>query len=166
MSHQKNFQHYRPINDIVQAILVLHCNYNGEIGQKLDLVITFDRRALLTEEQRLWAAFCKIFSGTRHLTRFGALKYVPKYDQICIFGAYSYSQNLQYKFLDWKWPPVPLALFRKFVRLGTTILPLVLHSSQPFTSLDRISVLKSHISWVLVTIEFDPLHGAPYQRII
>ena len=27
---------------------VLHCNYNGEISQKLDLVITFDWRVLLT----------------------------------------------------------------------------------------------------------------------
>ena len=29
----KKFQHYRPINDIVQAIFSLHCNYNGEIAQ-------------------------------------------------------------------------------------------------------------------------------------
>ena len=32
---------------------VLHCNYNGEIGQKIDLVITFDWRVLLTKEKRV-----------------------------------------------------------------------------------------------------------------
>ena len=38
----EKIQHYRPINDIEQPFLVLNCNYNGEIGQKFDLVITFD----------------------------------------------------------------------------------------------------------------------------
>ena len=42
MGHQKNFQHYRPISDILTTISILHCNYNGELGQKIDLVITFD----------------------------------------------------------------------------------------------------------------------------
>ena len=32
--------------------------------------------------QCVWTAFCKIFSGTLHLTIFGAPKYAPK----CIFG--------------------------------------------------------------------------------
>ena len=48
---------------------------------------------LLTKDQRVWTAFCKIFSGTPHLTIFGTLKYVPKYGKIrqirylgCIFG--------------------------------------------------------------------------------
>ena len=27
-------------------------------------------------------------------------------------------QNLQHKFLNWKWPPPPLELFRKFIRCG------------------------------------------------
>ena len=43
--------------------LVLHYNYNGEIGQKWDLVITFDSGVLLTQGQHIWTAFCKIFSG-------------------------------------------------------------------------------------------------------
>ena len=34
------------------------------------------------------------------------------------------SQNLQYKFLDWKWPPPPLALYQKFIRFGSQTLPL------------------------------------------
>ena len=34
---------------------------------------------LLTWDQRVWTAFCTIFSGTLHLTKFGALKYAPKY---------------------------------------------------------------------------------------
>ena len=32
------------------------------------------------------------------------------------------TQNLQYKFLDWKWPP-PLSLFHKFIRFGSCTLP-------------------------------------------
>ena len=54
-----------------QHFLVLHYNYNGEISQKWDLVITFDWGVLLTQGQRVWTAFCKIFSGTPHLTIFG-----------------------------------------------------------------------------------------------
>ena len=53
-----------------------------EIGQKFDLVITFDWRVLLKQGQCVWIAFCKIFSGILHLTIFGALKYPPKYGQI------------------------------------------------------------------------------------
>ena len=34
-------------------------------------------------------------------------------------------QNLQYKFLDWKWPPPLLELFRKNIRFGRAIRPLV-----------------------------------------
>ena len=34
-------------------------------------------------------------------------------------------QNLQQKFLDWKWPPPPLELFQKFIRFGRGRLPLV-----------------------------------------
>ena len=49
-----NFQHYRPINAVRgHGFEVLHCNYNGEIGQKFDLVITFDGRVLLTLDQRV-----------------------------------------------------------------------------------------------------------------
>ena len=48
---------------------VLHCNYNGEISQKFDLVITFDWRVLLTWDQHVWTAFCTIFSGTPHFTK-------------------------------------------------------------------------------------------------
>ena len=47
----------------------------------LDLVITFDWGVLLTQGQRVWTAFCKILSGTPHLTIFGALKYAPKYSK-------------------------------------------------------------------------------------
>ena len=35
-------------------------------------------------------------------------------------------QNLQHKFLDWKWPPPRLELFQKFIRFGRVILPLTL----------------------------------------
>ena len=31
-----------------QRLLVLHCNYNGAVAPKFDLVITFDWRVLLT----------------------------------------------------------------------------------------------------------------------
>ena len=34
------------------------------------------------------------------------------------------SQNLQHKFLDWKWPPLPLVLFRKFIQFGSGALPI------------------------------------------
>ena len=55
----------------------------GRQGKKWHLVITFDR-GVLTNGQRFWTAFCKIFSGTPHLTIFGAPKYVylAKYGQI------------------------------------------------------------------------------------
>ena len=33
-------------------------------------------------------------------------------------------KNLQYKFLDWKWPPPLLELFRKNIRFGRERLPL------------------------------------------
>ena len=39
-------------------------------------------------------------------------------------GLTSKSQNLQHKFLDWKWPPPPSALFHKFIQFGCGILPL------------------------------------------
>ena len=48
MSHQKNFSIIDPYTTFWQQFLVLHCNYNGEIGQKFDFVITFDWRVLLT----------------------------------------------------------------------------------------------------------------------
>ena len=32
-------------------------------------------------------------------------------------------QNLQHKFLDWKWPPPLLELFQKFIRFGRAALP-------------------------------------------
>ena len=57
-------------------------NYDGEIRQQRYLVITFDWEVLLTEDQCIWTAFCKIYSGKPHLTIFGALKYAPKYGQI------------------------------------------------------------------------------------
>ena len=36
------------LTKICHPFSVLHCNYNGEIGQKFDFVITFDWRVLLT----------------------------------------------------------------------------------------------------------------------
>ena len=48
-------------------------------GERRDLVITFDLRVLSTKDQRVWTAFCKIFSRTPHLTIFGAPKYAPWY---------------------------------------------------------------------------------------
>ena len=41
-------------------------------------------------------------------------------------------QNLQYKFLDWKWPPPPLELFRKFICFGRGRLPLLLYTLRYF----------------------------------
>ena len=32
-------------------------------------------------------------------------------------------QNLQDKFLDWKWPPPPMELFRNIIRFGTVTRP-------------------------------------------
>ena len=52
--------------------------YKGEIGQKSDLVMTW-MGVLLTRDQRVWTAFCKIFSELPYLTIFGMLKYAPKY---------------------------------------------------------------------------------------
>ena len=43
---------------------------------------TFDWGVLLTQGQCVWTVFCKIYSGTPHLTILGMLKYVPKYGQI------------------------------------------------------------------------------------
>ena len=37
----------------VKPFLVLHCNYNGEIGQKFDLVITFDEGPIDLRPTRL-----------------------------------------------------------------------------------------------------------------
>ena len=42
-------------------------------------------------DQRVSTAFCKIFSGTPHLTLFGAPKYAPKYAYLAylaIFGIF------------------------------------------------------------------------------
>ena len=61
-----------------QRLLVLHCNYNGAVAPKFDLVITFDWGVLLTQGQRVLTAFCKIFSGIPHLTIFGTPKCVPQ----------------------------------------------------------------------------------------
>ena len=67
--------------------LPTHCNYIWEIGQKWDLVLTFDWRFLLTQVQRVWTSFCKILSRIPHLAILGVLKYMPnynKYGQICL----------------------------------------------------------------------------------
>ena len=58
---------------------VLHCNYNWEIGQQIDLVVTFDWAVLSTQGQRVWT--CKILSGIPHLTIFGAPNAI-----FCILG--------------------------------------------------------------------------------
>ena len=56
-------------------------NNNEEIGPKIKfghnfwLEGPFDTRST----HLIWTVFCKIFSGTPHLTIFGSLKYVPKY---------------------------------------------------------------------------------------
>ena len=41
----------------------------------------------------------------------------------CSKSPVSSSQNLPHKFLDWKWPHPPLALFQKFIRFGSGTLP-------------------------------------------
>ena len=65
---------------------VLHCNYNGEIGQKLNSVVTFDWRVPLTSGQRDWTAFCNIFLGTPQLNIFGAPN-IAKYAKYEYLGA-------------------------------------------------------------------------------
>ena len=69
-----------------QRLLVLHCNYNGAVAPKFDLVITFDWGVLLTQGQRVWTAFCKIFSGIPHLTIFGSPKYARQMPYLAIIG--------------------------------------------------------------------------------
>ena len=76
-----------------QRLLVLHCNYNGDVAPKFDLVITFDWGVVLTQGQRVWTAFCKIFAGIPHSPISGAPKYACQIRQICqiqpntVFGA-------------------------------------------------------------------------------
>ena len=80
-----------PNTAICKQFLVLHGNHDGEMGQKIDLVIIFDWRVLLTyKDQHVWTAFCKIFSGTPHLTIFGAPKYT-KY--VCRNGLWEIRLN-------------------------------------------------------------------------
>ena len=69
-----------------QRLLVLHCNYNGAVAPKFDLVITFDWGVVLTQGQRVWTAFCKIFSGIPHLTIFGSPKYAGQIPYLAVFG--------------------------------------------------------------------------------
>ena len=111
---RQKFQTYGPINKKPPHLLVLHYYYNGEISQKWDLVITFDWGVLMTRGQCVWTAFCKIFSGTPHLTILRAPKYAPKYvkyGQICrhptlqCFIAptrFNISNNLKFLDLTWK----------------------------------------------------------------
>ena len=66
-----------------QRLLVLHCNYNGDVAPKFDLVITFDWGVVLTQGQRVWTAFCKIFSGIPHSPIFSAPKYACQIRHIC-----------------------------------------------------------------------------------
>ena len=48
MSHQKKFSIIDPYKGLWHPFIVLHCNYNEEIGKKFDFVISFDWRVLLT----------------------------------------------------------------------------------------------------------------------
>ena len=66
-----------------QWLLVLHCNYNGAVAPKFDLVITFDWGVVSTQGQCVWTAFCKIFSGIPHSPISGAPKYACQKRQIC-----------------------------------------------------------------------------------
>ena len=43
--------------------LVLHCNYNGEIGQKFHLVVTFDVGSLRSKVSASELYFAKSFQG-------------------------------------------------------------------------------------------------------
>ena len=73
----------------VYLIRCAHIGRNRDVRQKWDLVIT-DWEVLLTQGQRVWTTFCKIFSEMPHLTIFSTLKYAPKYakyGQICRIGA-------------------------------------------------------------------------------
>ena len=58
---------------------VLPCNFNGTIRQKMRFGHNIWLEGPIDLDQRVSTAFCKIFSGTPHLTIFGALKYAPKY---------------------------------------------------------------------------------------
>ena len=68
-----------------QRLQVLHCNYNGEVAPKFDLVITFDWGfySHKSQGQRVWTAFCKIFSGIPHSPIFSAPKYACQIRHIC-----------------------------------------------------------------------------------
>ena len=66
-----------------QRLLVLHCNYNGAVAPKFDLVITFDWGVVSTQGQCVWTAFCKIFSGIPHSPISDAPKYACQVRQIC-----------------------------------------------------------------------------------
>ena len=78
---------------------VLHCNYKEEIGPKIKfghnfwLEGPFDTRST----RLIWTAFCKIFSGTPHLTIFGAPKYAPKYAYLAYLAIFKCSEVQKYK---------------------------------------------------------------------
>ena len=58
------------------------CNFQN-------LVITFDWGVLLTQGQRVWLTFCKIFSGIPNLTKFVVPKYAPQipyFAYLAVFG--------------------------------------------------------------------------------
>ena len=82
--HHKNLQIYRPTKEKPPTLFsfALHLQW----GNQWDSVKTFDWEVLLTQGQYVWTAFCKIYSGTPHLTIFCAPKYTPKYAYLAIFS--------------------------------------------------------------------------------
>ena len=63
-----------------------------------------------------------------------------------------------YKFLDWKWPPPPLALFQKFIWFGSQTLPKQFKKSKAESSVWCVKVWKQfmwrgylHLWWCFMT---------------
>ena len=105
---QDNFQHYRPMDDIPPPI----SKFTLYFGRKWDLVITFDWGVLLTQGQRVWPIFCKIFPGTPNSTIFVVPKNAPQIPYLaylaifgCVFECAKYGQvkrscKMQFRCVD------------------------------------------------------------------
>ena len=88
-----------------KQFLVLHCNYNGEIGQKFDLVITFDWRVALFDMPNLnrfdillISIFCKIALSISILI-FSKIT-ISISISISIFLELSYRYRYQYRYFS------------------------------------------------------------------
>ena len=103
----------------------------GEIGQKWDLVITFDWGGPIGPRlTRLnWTAFCKIFSEIPHLNIFGMLKYVPKY---VLWGAYLIVLNMvEQGTINWRASCNPDFIQNYFLLKRMLLLLTLVHGFNP-----------------------------------